>query len=105
MIIGASACPGLKARRNGFFARNELSRLCLGVLRTTAGELLSTDDIARVVIVANGFDVGDGILRGNSRTGRFNRQAAAPPRRNRQHRRGAREQMEAGVKCAVTAYT
>jgi hypothetical protein len=25
-------------RRNRYFARNELSRLCLGVLRTAAGE-------------------------------------------------------------------
>jgi hypothetical protein len=41
-----------------------LSRLCLGVLRTAAGELLSTDDtIAGQVIAANGFDMGDTILR------------------------------------------
>jgi hypothetical protein len=50
-------------RRNRYFARNELSRLCLGVLRTVAGELLSTDDIAGRVIVAKGFDAGDAILR------------------------------------------
>jgi hypothetical protein len=50
-------------RRNRYFARNELSRLCLGVLRTAAGELLSTDDIAGRVIVAKGFDAGDAILR------------------------------------------
>jgi hypothetical protein len=50
-------------RRNRYFARNELSRLCLGVLRTAAGELLSTDDIASRVIAAKGFDVGDAILR------------------------------------------
>jgi hypothetical protein len=42
-------------RRNRYFARNELSRLCLGVLRTAAGELLSTDDIAVRVIAAKGF--------------------------------------------------
>ena len=46
-----------------YFARNELSRLYLGVLRTAAGELLSTDDIAGRVIVAKGFDAGDAILR------------------------------------------
>jgi hypothetical protein len=40
-----------------------LSRLCLGVLRTATGELLSTDDIAGRVIAAKGFDAGDGILR------------------------------------------
>src|SRR6478672_12612344 len=50
-------------RRNRYFARNELSRLCLGVLRTVAGELLSTDDIAGRVIVAKGFDAGDAMLR------------------------------------------
>jgi hypothetical protein len=50
-------------RRNRYFARNELSRLCLGVLRTAAGELLSTDEIAGRVITAKGFDSGDAILR------------------------------------------
>jgi hypothetical protein len=50
-------------RRNRYFARNELSRLCLGVLRTAAGELLRTDDIAGRVIAAKGFDAGDVILR------------------------------------------
>jgi hypothetical protein len=50
-------------RRNRYFARNELSRLCLGVLRTAAGELLRTDDIAVRVIATKGFDVGDAILR------------------------------------------
>ncbi len=50
-------------RRTRYFARNELSRLCLGVLRTAAGELLSTDDIAGRVITAKGFDAGDAILR------------------------------------------
>ena len=50
-------------RRNRYFARNELSRLCLGVLRTEAGELLSTDDIAGRVITAKKFDAADAILR------------------------------------------
>jgi hypothetical protein len=49
--------------RNRYFARNELSRLCLGVLRTAAGELLGTDEIASRVIAAKGFDAGDAILR------------------------------------------
>jgi hypothetical protein len=44
-------------RRNRYFARNELSRLCLGVLRTAEGEPLSTDDIAGRVIVAKAFDL------------------------------------------------
>jgi hypothetical protein len=55
--------PKRAYRRNRYFARNELSRLCLGVLRTTDGELLSTDDIAVQVIAAKGFDAGDAILR------------------------------------------
>ena len=54
--------PKRAYRRNRYFARNELSRLCLGVLRTAAGELLSTDDIAGRVIAAKGFDAGDAIL-------------------------------------------
>src|SRR6267143_1410855 len=55
--------PKRAYRRNRYFARNELSRLCLGVLRTAAGELLSTDDIAGQVIAAKGFDTEDAILR------------------------------------------
>src|ERR1700736_6871453 len=55
--------PKRAYRRNRYFARNELSRLCLGVLRTAAGELLSTDDIAGRVIAAKRFDPADGILR------------------------------------------
>jgi hypothetical protein len=54
--------PKRAFRRNRYFARNELSRLCLDVLRTAAGELLSTDDIAGRVIAAKGFDTGDAIL-------------------------------------------
>jgi hypothetical protein len=50
-------------RRNRYFARNELSRLSLWVLRTVAGELLSTDEIAGRVIAAKGFALGDAILR------------------------------------------
>jgi hypothetical protein len=51
--------PKRAYRRNRYFARNELSRLCLGVLRTAAGELLSTDDIADRVIAAKSFDAGE----------------------------------------------
>jgi hypothetical protein len=54
-------------RRNRYFARNELTRLCLGVLRTAAGELLSTDDIAGRVIATKGFEAGDAILRASIR--------------------------------------
>jgi hypothetical protein len=55
--------PKRAYRRNRYFARNELSRLCLGVLRTAAGELLSTDDIAGRVITTKAFDPADSILR------------------------------------------
>ena len=50
-------------RRNRYFARNELSRLCLSVLRATAGEPVSVDDIAGQVIAAKGFDAANAILR------------------------------------------
>jgi hypothetical protein len=55
--------PKRAYRRNRYFARNELSRLCLGVLRSAAGDALGTDDIAGQVIAAKGFDLGDAILR------------------------------------------
>jgi hypothetical protein len=55
--------PKQAYRRNRYFARNELSRLCLSVLRTAAGEPLSTDDIAARVITAKGFHAADGVLR------------------------------------------
>ncbi len=55
--------PKRAYRRNRYFARNELSRLCLGALRTAAGELLSTEEITSRVIAAKGFDSGDAILR------------------------------------------
>jgi hypothetical protein len=47
--------PKRAYRRSRYFARNELSRLCLGVLRTAAGEPLSTDEITARVIAAKGF--------------------------------------------------
>src|ERR1700732_4873477 len=51
--------PKRSYRRNRYFARNELSRLCLGMLRIATGEMLSTDEIAARVIAAKGFDVAD----------------------------------------------
>src|SRR5438045_8705622 len=86
--------PKRAYRRNRYFARNELSRLCLGVLRAAAGELLSTDDIAGRVIAAKGFDAGDAILRTaireqvGSTVKRFNRDGTVE-----KHRRWAREQV------------
>jgi hypothetical protein len=55
--------PKRARRRNRYVARNELSRLCLGVLRMAGGELLSVDEIAGRVATAKGFDASDGILR------------------------------------------
>jgi hypothetical protein len=54
--------PKRAYRRNRYFARNELSRLCPGVLRTAAGEPLSTNEITGRVIAAKGCDAGDMIL-------------------------------------------
>ena len=76
-------------RRNRYFARNELSRLCLGVLRTAAGELLSTDEIAGRVIAAKRFDAGDAILRAAIRE-----QVGSTVKRL--HRQGAIENIGAG---------
>ena len=76
-------------RRNRYFAHNELSRLCLAVLRTAAGELLSTDDIAGRVIAAKGFDSGDSILRAAIRE-----QVGSTVKRL--HRQGAIENIGAG---------
>jgi hypothetical protein len=81
--------PKRAYRRNRYFARNELSRLCLGVLRTAAGELLSTDDIASRVIAAKGFDAGDAILRAAIRE-----QVGSTVKRL--HREGAIENIGAG---------
>jgi hypothetical protein len=81
--------PKRAYRRNRYFARNELSRLCLGVLRTAEGELLNTDDIASRVIAAKGFDVGDAILRAAIRE-----QVGSTVKRL--HRNGAVENVGAG---------
>jgi hypothetical protein len=82
--------PKRAYRRNRYFARNELSRLCLGVFRTAAGELLSTDDIAGRVIAAKGFDAGDAILRAAVRE-----QVGSTVKRL--HRNGAVENIGAGA--------
>jgi hypothetical protein len=81
--------PKRAYRRNRYFARNELSRLCLSVLRTAAGEPLSTDNIAGRVIAAKGFDSSDGILRAAIRD-----QIGAIVKRL--HREGAIENIGAG---------
>jgi hypothetical protein len=55
--------PKRRQRRTRYFARNELWRLCLDILRTAAGEPLSTYELAGKVIDAKGFDGADRILR------------------------------------------
>ena len=50
-------------RRTRYFARNELSRLCMDALRAADGALLTTDAIADRIIEAKAFDAGDAILR------------------------------------------
>src|ERR1700731_2083930 len=51
------------ARRTGYFARNELSRLCMDALRGADGALIATDEIAGRVIEGKGFDAADAALR------------------------------------------
>jgi hypothetical protein len=50
-------------RRTRYFARHELSRLCLNVLRVAAGEPVHTDFITEKVTEAKGFDPTDRLLR------------------------------------------
>jgi hypothetical protein len=54
------------ARRTRYFARNELARLCMGVLREAPG-LITTDEIAAQVIAAKGFEAADSTLRASIR--------------------------------------
>jgi hypothetical protein len=49
-------------RRSLHFARNELSRLCLAVLRI-ATEPLSLDDLTNRAMIEKGFDQADANLR------------------------------------------
>jgi hypothetical protein len=50
-------------RRTRYFARNELSRLCMDAIRGTDGALMSTDELVGRVIAEKGFDAGDTALR------------------------------------------
>jgi hypothetical protein len=51
------------ARRPRYFARNQLSRLCLDALRAADGTSLTTDAIAGRIIEVKGFDAADAVLR------------------------------------------
>jgi hypothetical protein len=50
-------------RRTRYFARNELSRLCLNVRRVAAGDPVTADFVAGQVIKAKAFDLSDRVLR------------------------------------------
>src|SRR6266478_1094564 len=54
--------PKRTYRRTRYFARNELARLCMDVLRD-ATDLITTDEIAARVIAAKGFEAADSTLR------------------------------------------
>jgi hypothetical protein len=56
--------PKRTYKRTRYFARNELSRLILGVLREANGKLIATDEIASQVLAAKGYDAADAIMRG-----------------------------------------
>jgi hypothetical protein len=51
------------AKRTRYFARNELSRLCMDALRASEGVTGTTDEIAGQIIGAKGFDPADVVLR------------------------------------------
>ena len=51
------------ARRTRYFARNELSRVCMDALRGVGGAPVSTDEITGRIIEGKGFDAADAALR------------------------------------------
>ena len=50
------------ARRTRYFARNELSRLCMDALRVANGKPSTTEEIAGRVMAAKGFESADAVL-------------------------------------------
>ena len=55
------------SRRTRYFARNELSRLCMDALRAADGKLITTDEIVGRMIDTKGFDAADVVLRSGIR--------------------------------------
>jgi hypothetical protein len=55
--------PKRSYKRTRYFARNELSRLVLGILREANGKLISADEIANRALAAKGYDAADAIMR------------------------------------------
>src|ERR1700738_4161120 len=51
------------ARRTRYFARNELSRLCMDALRAADGAAMTTEAIAGRIVEAKGFDAADAVMR------------------------------------------
>jgi hypothetical protein len=51
------------ARRTRYFARNELSRLCMDALRAADDRLMTSNEITERIIEAKGFDAADAALR------------------------------------------
>jgi hypothetical protein len=86
-------------RRNRYFACNELSRLCLGVLRTAAGELLSTDDIAGRIFGSH-FSEGCGTRRCRSFFC-----CSSTRRRHSRASRTAHSRSSSGTSCDASGYS
>jgi hypothetical protein len=54
-------------RRTYYFGRNELSRLCMDILRQAAGEPMTAEEITLRIIAAKSFDARDVRLRATAR--------------------------------------
>jgi hypothetical protein len=71
--------------RTRYFARNELSRLCMDTLRLAAGEPLTAEEITIRIMTAKGLEAGDARLRATVRVQagsvlkRLHRQKIAAP--------------------------
>src|SRR3954471_23115829 len=77
--------PRQRYARRQYFARNELSRLCLDTLRLAAGEPLTAEEITIRIMNAKGLEAGDARLRATIRVQagailkRLHRQRIAAP--------------------------
>jgi hypothetical protein len=59
--------PRRRYIRTQYFGRNELSRLCMGMLREAAGEPLTAEEITLRIMTAKGLDARDARLRVTAR--------------------------------------
>ena len=70
--------PRRRYARRQYFARNELSRLCMDTLRLAAGEPITAEEITIRIMTAKGLEAGDARLRADDpRSGRLGIEAAA----------------------------